>query len=313
MRARRFKQSDSTGLLLDTVCNVFGGIILIALLIAILARETESQLKTDINPDARTELLQRRIERITVENRRIRLQNEAKEKELAELTNPQIGKLLNSIEASKQKLDSVRHAIVNLQRELETSQLDADDLLEKIEQDKAEADAELAKEMLHSTQLEAKLSQLKKQEQELIEQRKAAKEKQTVRMRLPRERKTGQEQVWVLVRYGKLYPTYLRQGITETRNNVSIRWTEKFGSQKAEPISKRGIAVLRNDREWKSYLQALDSRREFVAFVVWPDSYKAFNLAKASAVSRGMSYGWEIQEASEDIYFSSVGSVPSPQ
>ena len=313
MRARRFKQSDSTGLLLDTVCNVFGGIILISLLIAILARETESQLKTDINPDARTELLQRRIERITVENRRIRLQNEAKEKELAELTNPQIGKLLNSIEASKQKLDSVRHAIVNLQRELETSQLDADDLLEKIEQDKAEADAELAKEMLYSTQIEAKLSQLKKQEQELIEQRKAAKEKQTVRMRLPRERKTGQEQVWVLVRYGKLYPTYLRQGITETRNNVSIRWTEKFGSQKAEPISKRGIAVLRNDREWKSYLQALDSRREFVAFVVWPDSYKAFNLAKASAVSRGMSYGWEIQEASEDIYFSSVGSVPSPQ
>ena len=57
MKTGRFTQSDSTGLLLDTVCNVFGGIILIALLVALLAQETESQLKLDVNPDARMELL----------------------------------------------------------------------------------------------------------------------------------------------------------------------------------------------------------------------------------------------------------------
>ena len=313
MKTGRFKQSDSTGLLLDTVCNVFGGIILIALLIALLARETESQLKTDINPDARMELLQRRVSRIIAEIERVRLNNTEMEKELAALTDPAIGKLLNTVEAAKQELDQMRNSLVTKQRELEISNLDATDLLEKIEQAKAEADAELAQEGSRSLGLEAKLNQLKQQEQALAEQRKAAKEKQTVRLRLPRERITGQEQVWVLVRYGKLYPTYLPQGSGEVRNQISIRWTKQLDSSKADPIAKQGFAVLRNDGEWKRYLRFLDARSEYVAFVVWPDSYKAFNVAKVSAVSRGMSYGWEIREPSEDIYFSSVGTTPKPQ
>ena len=132
MKTGRFKQSDSTGLLLDTVCNVFGGIILIALLIALLARETESQLKTDINPDARMELLQRRVSRIIAEIERVRLKNTEMEKELAALTDPAIGKLLNTVEAAKQELDQMRNSLVTKQRELEISNLDAKDLLEKI-------------------------------------------------------------------------------------------------------------------------------------------------------------------------------------
>jgi len=313
MKTGRFTQSDSTGLLLDTVCNVFGGIILIALLVALLAQETESQLKLDVNPDARMELLQRRVDRIIAENTRVRAKNAEMKKQLAALTDPAIGKLLDTIEASKQELARIRNNLVAMQRKLETSNVDAEDLLENLEQAKAEVDAELAREESRSLRLEAQLSQLKQQEQELAAQRKAAKEKQTVRLRLPKERTTGKEQVWVLVRYGKLYPTYLRQGRGEVLNEISIDWTEQFGSRKAEPIADRGIAVLRNDVEWQRYLRSLDARREYIAFVVWPDSYKAFNVAKLSAVSRGMSYGMEIMEFAEDIYFSSVGTVPKPQ
>lgn len=313
MKTGRFNQSDSTGLLLDTVCNVFGGIVLIALLIALLARETESQLKTDIRPDARMELLDRRLGRITAENKRVRFANEAMEKEAASLADPRIGELLDSIEKSRQELDRARLAVAARQRELDTSGLDADDLLKRIEQDKSEADAELAEELSQSLRNESRLNQLKQQEQTLIAQRKAAKEKQTVRLRLPRERLTGQDQVWVLVRHGKLYPTYLRQGHREIRNEITIQWTQLLEAHKPEPIAARGIAVLKDAGEWRRYLRALDARREFIAFVVWPDSYKAFNTAKTFVVSRGMSYGWEVQAASESIYFSSVGTVPKPQ
>ena len=313
MKTGRFTQSDSTGLLLDTVCNVFGGIILIALLVALLAQETESQLKLDVNPDARMELLQRRVDRIIAENKRVRAKSAEMESQLAALTDPAIGKLLDTIEASKQELARIRNNLVAMQRKLETSNVDAEDLLENLEQAKAEVDAELAREESRSLRLEAQLSQLKQQEQELTAQRKAAKEKQTVRLRLPKERTTGKEQVWVLVRYGKLYPTYLRQGSREIRNNISIDWTEQLGSRKAEPIADRGITVLKNGEEWQRYLRSLDTRREFLAFVVWPDSYKAFNVAKVSTVSRGLSYGWEMREFAEDIYFSSLGTVPKPQ
>ncbi|MDC0309462.1 hypothetical protein OAL72_01795 [bacterium] len=313
MKTGRFTQSDSTGLLLDTVCNVFGGIILIALLVALLAQETESQLKLDVNPDARMELLQRRVDRIIAENTRVRTKNAEMEKQLAALIDPAIGKLLDTIESSKQELARMRNSLVAMQRKLEISNLDADDLLENLKQARAEANAELAREESRSLRLEAQLSQFKQQEQELTAQRKAAREKQTVRLRLPKERTTGKEHVWVLVQYGKLYPTYLRQGSREIRNNISIRWTNQLGSRKAEPIADRGIAVLKNGEEWQRYLRSLDARREYIAFVVWPDSYKAFNAAKLSAVSRGMSYGWEIWESSQDIYFGPNGTHPDPQ
>ena len=313
MKTGRFTQSDSTGLLLDTVCNVFGGIILIALLVALLAQETESQLKLDVNPDARMELLQRRVDRIIAENKRVRAKNAEMEKQVAALIDPTIGKLLNTIEAAKQELAQMLNNLAAMQRKLEISNLDAEDFLENLEQAKSEADAELAREESRSLRLEAQLSQFKQQEQELTSQRKAGKEKQTVRLRLPKERTTGKEQVWVLVRYGKLYPTYLRQGSREIRNNISIDWTEQSGSRKAEPIADRGITVLENSEEWQRYLRSLDAQREFLAFVVWPDSYKAFNVAKVSTVSRGLSYGWEIQELAEDILFTSSGTVPNPQ
>lgn len=315
MKTGRFTQSDSTGLLLDTVCNVFGGIILIALLVALLAQETESQLKLDVNPDARMELLQRRVDRIIAENTRVRAKNAEMETQLAALTDPAIGKLLDTIEASKQELARIRNNLVAMQRKLEISNVDAEDLLENLKQARAEADAELAGEELRSLRLEAQLRQLKQQEIDLAAQRKAAKEKQTVRLRLPKERTTGKKQVWVLVRYGRLYPTTLRRRGVPLLNNISIKWTEILSSQKAEPISGKGLNVIENSDGWKSYLRQLNPRSEFVAFAVWPDSYKAFNVAKVSAVSRGMSYGWDVEESGEEISFvtSGLGTVPKPQ
>src|SRR5687767_9075560 len=43
MSRRRQQQPDSLELLLDTMCNTFGGIILIALLIALLSRDASSE------------------------------------------------------------------------------------------------------------------------------------------------------------------------------------------------------------------------------------------------------------------------------
>ena len=69
MARRSMQESDSLWLLLDTICNAFGGILLIALLFAILAREiriakpnpeleeTLAQLDREVNDFARTNAL----------------------------------------------------------------------------------------------------------------------------------------------------------------------------------------------------------------------------------------------------------------
>lgn len=51
MTRRSNRQEDSLEMLLDTMCNAFGGLILIAILIAILARTTDSEPGPDGDPE----------------------------------------------------------------------------------------------------------------------------------------------------------------------------------------------------------------------------------------------------------------------
>lgn len=62
MRARRWKreEGDSLDLLLDTMCNLFGGIVFVALLVALLAGEDASQ-KVNPGKNPSQELLEREI------------------------------------------------------------------------------------------------------------------------------------------------------------------------------------------------------------------------------------------------------------
>src|SRR5215212_2230753 len=75
MSRRRRHQPDSLELLLDTMCNTFGGIIMIALLIALLSRDASS----DTAITQRAETVRRQIEQtqkqtIEAEQLRQRLQ-----------------------------------------------------------------------------------------------------------------------------------------------------------------------------------------------------------------------------------------------
>ena len=61
MANNRLKQeTDSTGMLLDTVCNFFGGIVLIALLIALTSSNESSDIRKDTQ-EAMNETIERKI------------------------------------------------------------------------------------------------------------------------------------------------------------------------------------------------------------------------------------------------------------
>ena len=59
MKAARFRPGDSLDLLLDTMCNTFGGIIMIAILVALLAQQSPAPI---VPADrARSEMTERRL------------------------------------------------------------------------------------------------------------------------------------------------------------------------------------------------------------------------------------------------------------
>jgi len=315
MKRGRFEQSDSTGLMLDTVCNVFGGILLIAILVSLLAQETESQLPPDPNSDATMQLLQRRLGRIISENDRIKEKNAELEKEMKAMNDPIRYQLLDSLSEAKQELETVEDKLQAKQRDLSiSSNISADDLLENLKNAKAEAENQLAAHKDKTLLLETNLGQLKQQELDLREERKAAKEKQISRKRLPQERPTNKKPLWILVRHGKLYPVYFLSGNNTTlQNDQSIRWTNKLSSSLAEPIREKGIVILKNEIGWKEYLNLWATNEYFITFAVWPDSYKAFNVAKRIAVERGFLHAWDVWNGGESIVFSEQGTVPKPQ
>jgi hypothetical protein len=72
-RLQSASESDSLELLLDTLCNVFGGIVLIACLLAILPRQ---EMSSPLMPSesASAEMLERRL--IAAREETIRLKSE---------------------------------------------------------------------------------------------------------------------------------------------------------------------------------------------------------------------------------------------
>jgi len=316
MRKSRFNNSDSTGLLLDTVCNVFGGIILIAILVALLAQETESQAPPDSVNDAKVQLLQRQLDR-KMANIAIQQERRSKlEQEWAKQNNPKTKTLVESLASSKQSLAELQTKLNRNRDELkELLILNSDTLLEKIEQDLANARKESVQQEVNLNEMQSEFAALKEKEQALLAQRKDAKEQQTLRMRLPRERAITKSPVWVIVRHGKLYPTHLRsQSGNKILNKESIKWDEGVIGDKAFPIASKGINISANNTAWSRYLNSINRVDEFLSFAVWPDSFAAFNFAKRQAVGLRIEYGWEPEpEDYEIVFVSTGGTVPNPQ
>ena len=316
MRKPRFNNSDSTGLLLDTVCNVFGGIILIAILVALLAQETESQIPSESINSAKVQLLQRKLDRKMAEVATLKERRSKLEQDWAKQNNPKTKPLVESLATSKQSLAAVQSEIRQSRDKLkDLLVLNSTELLKKIEQNLAAARKKIARQEAGLHVQQSKLDTLKEKEVELLAQKNAAKEQRTVRMRLPRERAITKSPVWIIVRHGKLYPTHLRsKSGSKTLNKESIKWDEGVVGDKAFPIASKGMNITDNHLEWSNYLSSIDRQDEFLSFAVWPDSFASFNIAKRQAVSLRIEYGWEPEpEDYEIVFVTTGGSIPNPQ
>ena len=141
MRKPRFNNSDSTGLLLDTVCNVFGGIILIAILVALLAQETESQIPSESINSAKVQLLERKLDRKMAEVATLKERRSKLEQDWAKQNNPKTKTLVESLATAKQSLAAVQSEIRQSRDKLkDLLVLNSTELLKKIEQNLADPD-----------------------------------------------------------------------------------------------------------------------------------------------------------------------------
>jgi hypothetical protein len=307
MRRRILAPKDSLDLLLDTMCNAFGGIVLIAILVALLIqtpgsgnipvvpawRETAEAARNArelVDLEAEIAILEEKREAnrelIDLVRRRNELEAAAAERRASgNLSNAQLHKRLGDLLGEKSEaLDQLGRASASL----------------------ATVKAELLEKKAELVRIEGGL-------EDFIASRVAE-------TRPPELRDSSGSQFNFILRYGEIYPLlHIKiDGAGEfenvSENDDSISWQGSVTS----PIKGSGMVLGRDQAELMGILEAIRRRNEakadfpsekfYIALFVYGDSFHLIDPFRALIDDvGGIRSGWEPWADDEPLGFSSEG------
>lgn len=308
---RRFTnstESDSLELLLDTLCNVFGGIVLIACLLAILPRQ---DMPPPLLPEeeATAAMLERRMTSAQEEISRI----EAEIERLLNSTDPKLAELQARRDSLKRTSDRLQSEIRKTQNqesgEAEAlaiiSQANPDLLAErlkelKLEKSKIEGIESAATEKIKF--LEERIKNLQDEAGKLAGGR-------TQAVRFPRERRAASSPFPIIIRYGAIYPLNIGKDFGDNTAVTMIPFPSEEGFQ-ADPVKGSGIIHPEGHKQLEATLRAAAKKGYYATLYLYPDSHKVFGELREVLAKESLTYGLEFVDADRKLAFSSEGTAP---
>lgn len=301
-------QTDPLELMLDTLSNVFGGIILISCLLALIPRH-ESKVAATIESQAHGEMIERRLASAQDQL----AEAEAAIQTLAEQKDSGQGKLdlqRNKLEALAEKLR--RESKADAESELSNAELEAlaksgdpnalEKELERLRRIAAEKEG-MSKSILEKIEfLSGRLESLAKETKDL--------EKGIMQqVRFPRERGGQKSPLPILVWGEAVYPLLTGASLSP---NPAVIMQEIPGrdSHRANPIRGKGCKNLLQDREFMAGIKAAKKEGCYVSIYLYPDSHAIFRELKNALFEEGISYGIEFVPAFRVLNFGSNGTKP---
>lgn len=274
MRRRDSHNEDSLELLLDTICNVFGGIIFIAMLVALLT-SARSHEAAESHPRQAGELVPA-VELVEAQFR-VDQYRAALDELIQTLSVLGEGGLdqslanLDAIAAAQQSADARREAMERWLAAFEVSQRQRDDDL--------------------TSKLAAAQSQLKELERKL----EAVEAEQKVELRLPMARQTNKIQVILLLKGGKAY--VVPAGRTQQRmqgfsGDVTISPLPGGIAVQPQPNGGTAADATLEQSDWFRKLMSIVNPQQFqLDCFVYSDTVAGFSAFRAVAMRRGFEYG----------------------
>jgi hypothetical protein len=309
MNLRRKTPNDSLYLLLDTLCNTFGGIILLAVLVVILTNTQKTQSASSSDSQ---EMLQRRLT-LALTNLQQSLQLASS---LQARTNDGRWKDQLALLAQRKDLQDAiqqsRDLAAQNSKELDAANAaDPADRVKRLNAELAAAQARLADKSNSLAAVDENIKRLT-QRQAALEPQIAARVKDMQRpMRLPKEHESSKKVVYIIVQYGRIYPC---RNADLSRNDTDIDWASFFEYEVAHPIPAKGLNPVQDIAVLNAYFKSLSADSTFVVFCVFEDSFPAFLRVRELAIANGLAYGWEPSRNVEGaVKFSDMGHVPKAQ
>ena len=307
MRKLGRTSSDALELLLDTVCSMFGAILLIAILVALMAQTAKVDSSSD---KASAEMLRRKIataEADLAETHRL----------TAELT-PPADSPAAPFAAEKQKIER-ELAAAGAQHDRMASQLQDQIARQTVdfsaEWKKLTADLralqrkqeELANAIKSQDQNKARLDGRTAEVSKLIQHEK---ETRVVTLRFPKERARIKRSLAIICKFGKIYPIVDADG---RKNETTITWKSKGGdAELSRPVEALGWTISANKTAIDDLLRSIPKNEIYLAFYVYPDSFDAFRSVRDQAAAQQLEFGVELDRAGSDLIWGAEGSSPPP-
>lgn len=280
---RRRNSDDSASsfdLFLDTICNTFGGIVFLAILLAVMVqnRSVVQSKQSDAEQASPDEIREAMGQLTELTAKSARLQTT-----LAALP-------------SKKPEEAEDSTLSDLAEALETIQLDATSTLESEAKKSQDLTAILEKNADQRIKNDAVLPALeatKKRLTKLESDYKALVQSQQQTLRLPRVQTSRAASVLVLVQGGQLYlaksPSLYGKGFNSQQ--VSTRTLADTGIE-IVPIPGTGWDIGNGDaiREFRSIIQKAVSQSNFITLVIWPDSFDQFAKLRTEMIDGGIVY-----------------------
>ncbi|MDX1928721.1 MAG: hypothetical protein SFV81_19485 [Pirellulaceae bacterium] len=279
MRRRRTGQASSLDLFLDTICNTFGGIMFLAILLSVLVQIRSKEPKP-VEPS--------KVPMTAAEAREVSNQ-------LATLTTAydRLTDLL--VELRKKQPLPEDQTIQQLGKESEQAQ--------KVLDEATQQQVETAKQLAQQIQTNAEILQSMEECREQLIAERAALEKDTMALdealsdqmetlKLPKIATSFKSKVFFLMRYHKVYSLANIPGpISDNSDLNDADVTIKHLSPEAftaAPKPAHGWSTT--NAELDSYMRACSPSVHVFTVIVWPDSFAEFAAMKEKMIQLGFQY-----------------------
>ncbi len=290
MSRRREEQASSLDLLLGPMCNTFGGILFIAILLVILSHTAGSAV---VDEKQRGERARRELQ-VTEQNAElVRLQQEALNLARILQRHPPANTNTSPPVVPLVALQSMQASNAVILTDVEKQRLSLLQLRQEADQLKKAMENRFAT----KADLERQMAQLDKQYQ-------TASKKEVRTLRLPRLHDVNKRTVFMAVKGGRLCPISDISKANEWRRGYDTTYVTVEAGPHHETVSLRPAlgqhieAGSEREGVFQQMLANVDSKAEYISFMVDPDSFAEFNYVKNVAIKAGFEYIWAPSEGS---------------
>lgn len=304
MARRRSSNQDSLELLLDTICNTFGGVLFIAILVVLLLQQTgkapASAQPASIRLSAvEMQTLTARIASVADELDRLRQNRDSQDALVRSFAPEEVKELLTTRseltrqqESLESEIDRLLASNTRLAAQIENIEVENDDVRERHERARTRL-------ITAKTRLE--------------EDRKS----RTREIRMPVVRDSGaKSEIALILRYGRLYVLHQyekyggRRGLNTDDFVVVAEKSDRLVVH-PNPIAGVPLEDTQASREAiRNALRRFNAKEDYLAIVVRPDSYGAFQYLRDQAIE--LNFEYRLMPASSDDPFADRGGTGGP-